>query len=329
MESLNVISTILETASPSLSTLTSTINKDTIENVDKYFLKLEQDLKKQKQQLQCEIQNEINKGIEMEYEIPRHQLIDSTVPYIQMIKELYTERNLINTYSNTCYSRNYSQMSIDIYLQYFHTHKNLRLFGVPVILTKNEYVVYILFKFKNNIIHDNMDMLYVDIIYITNYGRFITKTFCLSSNKITCADIITDRIQVIGDNGLFEEFNFNEYGQSCSNKTYTFSEITQTTLPYRLPTIFIKIFNAIYKEDTNLLQKCCKEYHDRYMDNKKLKEENKNILESIKNPYETMKPKYEKLLTENEELKKDNASLKMELELMKIKMEEIRKMYMQ
>jgi hypothetical protein len=30
------------------------------------------------------------------------------------------------------------------------------------------------------------------------------------------------------------------------------------------------------------MQECCKEYHDRYPDNKNLKEENKNILESIK-----------------------------------------------
>ena len=90
MESLPEINNLLDVVKKELPELTTSLDSKTLDNVDKYFSKLENDLKIQKAKLQIDIQNEINKGIEIEYEIPKHSLIDDSVPYIQMKPELYS-----------------------------------------------------------------------------------------------------------------------------------------------------------------------------------------------------------------------------------------------
>jgi len=210
---------------------------------------------------------------------------------------------------------------------HFASHKNLRLFGVPVIVPENEYVVYIKFHcpFKRtcNIIsygHTITESFLCNITYITNYGRFINKNFELYyGNGIK--DTNEPNLTLNKDSITQTYYN--------NNQNYNFSDINvkPNPLTYRMPVIFIKILDAIHNENTELLQECFQEYHSRYIENKTLKEENKMILETIKQPYEEMKPKYEMLEKENKVIKEENARLKLELELLKIKMEETKKMY--
>jgi hypothetical protein len=294
-----------------LPELTKQINITTLSRVDEYFTKLEQDLKIQKKLLQENIQNEINKGIEMEYEIPRHALIDDSVPYIQFKKELYTtDENVDNFYfglqertssiNDFIWTNNIKQ------IQRLITKKHL--FKINTNLHSNEFVVYIKLKCLPNWFFDSSYMAYgitVDISYITNYGRFIN----------------------IFEN-LYQETGHNSKYYSSREKLNEYSHNIETPLTYKMPAIFTKIIDAIYKEDTTLLQECCSEYHSKIIENKRLKEENKMILETIKQPYEDMKPKYEMLEKENTEIKLENARLKKELELMQIKIDEIHKLYL-
>jgi hypothetical protein len=332
MESLPEIKNLLDVVKKELPELTTSLDSKTLENVDKYFSKLENDLKIQKAKLQTDIQNEINKGIEMEYEIPKHSLIDDTVPYIQMKPELYTLKTIdkFDFKNIDCFGNIYRDIS-NYFQRYFNGHKNLRLFGVPVIVSENEYLVYIKFycpylkhQYWNCNNQQTTDAFSCNITYITNYGRFINKKFSVyEQNNYSIMDIkntfTLDRDSII-------EYNSN--GQKIATHNFSDKNVKPNPLTYRMPAIFIKILDAIHNENTELLQECFQEYHSRYIENKTLKEENKMILETIKQPYEEMKPKYEMLEKENKVIKEENARLKLELELLKIKLEETKKMYM-
>jgi hypothetical protein len=329
MESLPEINNLLDVVKKELPELTTSLDSKTLDNVDKYFSKLENDLKIQKAKLQTDIQNEINKGIEMEYEIPKHSLIDDSVPYIQMKPELYT----LKTIDKFDFKKpdHYGNVIKDIssFRSNFDRHKNLRLFGVPVIVPVNEYVVYIKFHCpyrRHHYSNNTIDAFSCNITYITNYGRFINKNFSVyeqNGNVYYIMDIKNtfwlDRDSIIED---------NSNGQRIATHNFSDKNVKPNPLTYRMPAIFIKILDAIHNENTELLQECFQEYHSRYIENKTLKEENKMILETIKQPYEEMKPKYEMLEKENKDIKEENARLKLELELLKIKMEETKKMYM-
>lgn len=326
MESLPEINNLLDVVKKELPELTTLLNSKTLNNVDKYFSKLENDLKIQKAKLQTDIQNEINKGIEMEYEIPKHSLIDDSVPYIQMKPELYTLKTIDNFYFKLEEYGNNRNNAKKLY-KFCEDNKILEKFTKPVILPINEYVVYIKFYYVISshllgVITYNKDAIYsiFNITYITNYGR-IVKMFLyeIGFGKTT------QQTFTLNTDCIIAHHNINNI------ITYNFSDknVKPNPLTYRMPTIFIKILDAIHNENTELLQECFQEYHSRYIENKTLKEENKRILETIKQPYEEMKPKYEMLEKENKIIKEDNARLKLELELLKIKMEETKKMYME
>ena len=89
MESLPEIRNLLDVVKKELPELTSSIDSKTLDNVDKYFSKLEKDLKMQKEKLQTADLHKI------EYEIPKHSLINDCMPYIQMEPELYRNINRI------------------------------------------------------------------------------------------------------------------------------------------------------------------------------------------------------------------------------------------
>jgi hypothetical protein len=340
MESLPEIKNLLDVVKKELPELTTSLDSKTLDNIDKYFSKLENNLKMQKVKLQTDIQNEINKGIEMEYKIPKHSLIDDSVPYIQMKPELYTLKT-IDKFDFKKQDIDSFSISKDIikFQTHFTSHKNLRLFGVPVIVPENEYVVYIKFHcpcLRTCYQREQNTTITVSflcrITYITNYGRFINKDFPLYTyNEIKDRN---DTFRINGDSIIHSLIHFANLNNNGFDTTYNFSDINvkPNPLTYRMPVIFIKILDAIHNENTELLQECFQEYHSRYIENKTLKEENKMILETIKQPYEEMKPKYEMLEKENKIIKEENARLKLELELelelLKIKMQETKKMYM-
>ena len=302
---------LLNNIKETLPELTNKIDTKTLSRVDEYFTKLENDLKVQKKILQENIQNEINKGIEMEYEIPKHTLIDDSVNYIQLKKELYTIKETIPNFhfmDQSGFQPSYSK-NIAEFQRHFSTHKCFRLFKTAVQLPKNEFITYIVFKLlpsNQQIQNSGAPITYifnwvVKINFITNYGRCIVQQYNIYNQVY--------------------RHNYFEYIINDTTDTINMSEIKeQHPLTYKMPVIFIKIIDAIYTENTSLLQECCEEYHNRYIENKKLKEENKIILETIKHPYDEMKPKYEMLIEENKRLKK-------EIELMKIEMNEIHKLY--
>lgn len=341
MELLTEINTLLDCTKTTLPILINSINVKTLDNVDKYFDKLAEDLENQKNSFMLNIQNEINKGIEMEYEIPDHSLIDYSVPYIQMKPDLYTIRDKINNFNfriDGIHSPWIWSTDIQVFRKNFPYHKNLRLFCLPIILPKNEKIVYINFQcpFSKVLYHNNNHQQYIDkfcviITYITNYGRFINKNFDIYSTPHGQYPQITDSKEQFSIKNDILTTNNGSFvnGYNASNEQYKLSDITKNPLTFKMPTIFMKIIDAINSENTELLQECFAEYHSRYIENKTLKLENKTILDTIKAPYEDMKPKYDNLIIENTELKMANAKLTMELELLKIQMLETRKLYMQ
>ena len=115
---------LLNNIKETLPELTNKIDTKTLSRVDEYFTKLENDLKVQKKILQENIQNEINKGIEMEYEIPKHTLIDDSVNYIQLKKELYTIKETIPNFyfiNLSGFQCRYST-NIEEFQRHFSTH---------------------------------------------------------------------------------------------------------------------------------------------------------------------------------------------------------------
>ena len=265
-----------------LQEVTNQIDIRTLSRVDEYFTKLEQDLKMQKKLLQEKIQKEMYKDFEIENKIPKHALIDVSVPYIQFKKGYNSTRKVDNFYFgkaeedvNGCFKW---KSEIEIFQQELVKY-NKFLFKINQNLPKEEFVIYIKFKCYPNWFYNkngNNDIYgeTIDITYITNYGRF--------------ANIFENlhALNIIGQ---------NQYGIKDKLCDMLKSEDIQP-LTYKMPAIFTKIIDAIYNENTSLMQECCSEYLTRYIENKKLKEE--------------------------------NAKLKNKIELLKLQMEEQRKHFM-
>jgi hypothetical protein len=340
MDSIKELNEYLDNIKANIPNFLQINNKKSLTIIKDYFNKVETDLKQHCVNLQTHIQDEINKGIEIEYEIEPHPLVDSQ-PYIKLTLDFYDPKTKHNNIDYKCNLPNYS--SLGQFIKIFEAHKNKRLFGVPNILTENEYVVYIKFHCPDKKIqyhignnYNYYDIITVNITYITNYGRFINSIFDIYSgydNSYPNIEDINTSSEIVISNNQITYSKYNNYirGQNLSilsGYPKSIIDATEKPLTYKMPKIFIKILNAIKDENTELLQECLEEYHTRYIENKKLKAENEHILETIKQPYDDIKPKYEILVKEHDELKLEYEKLKHEFELLKIKMEEQRKLYM-
>jgi hypothetical protein len=336
MESIDELNTYLDAIKTDIPIITKDTNKTTIVKVKEYFTKVENDLHKHCLKLQSNIQDEINKGIELEYEIEPHTLVDSH-PYVRLNIDFYCKSTSKDKYKNINYKCNLPNYdTIEKFINLLGSITNKKKFSIPNILTENEYVVYInlLCPNRNHLYNGQiqLEIFSINLTYITNHGRFLnikSEIYNTGSQYAQINDMKDSEI-ILSNDKITYQYYYSHNNNSSIAPGYPKSIIdaTEKPLTYKMPTIFIKILTAIYSENTQLLQECLEEYHTRYIENKKLKAENKEILETIKNPYEDMKPKYENLVKEHNDLKFAHTQLQHEYECLKIKMEEQRKLYM-
>lgn len=150
-------------------------------------------------------------------------------------------------------------------------------------LCQDEYVIYINMINKCSI-DSCLNLKY--IIYITNYGRIIISSECkFNSNN----NINLGRIRIYENNQIKDG-----YDSAALNLT------DYTPLEYRMPRLFLKILEAYNKENTDLLQECCKDYFIKHMESKK----KDDIIKQQKIIIMTKDDEIERLKKEMIELKK-------------------------
>ena len=200
---------------------------------------------------------------ELEYDIKPNEYVEHTpvihikVDEIVKNRKLLEQKGFINSHHH-----HYNNDNI-IYFYYKSTTnsitKNYPSEEYNKILPNNEYVIYLIF------INDKDPQNTKQIIYITNYGRFI-------KSYITTETYYTNNNSSYSKYGIIYTY-YNNGIQTISNNHTTIMKINCTNaydrLLYRIPRLFIKIFEAYDNRDTNLLQECTKDYFIKHMESKK------------------------------------------------------------
>jgi len=126
------------------------------------------------------------------------------------------------------------------------------------------------------------DTLYskINVIYLTNFGRFIKSNECLISNKMDShtTHVMTMHRQyykyialetiIYNNKNLskliynYDNYNFDKLSvKSSITKIDDSHEITQATkLNYRMPGLFLDVIDAFHTQNNELMQECCKKY---------------------------------------------------------------------
>ena len=155
------------------------------------------------------------------------------------------------------------------------------------------------------------------IIYITNYGRIIKADninnyiFYYSTDSRNYSHCIaTDKFKTIENNKLyFCSMVGDILTKTESTKALNPVSITLVDVPelnYKMPKIFIDVIDAFHKQDTDLMQSCCKKYLETLNKTKscdKIVEKNK-IIEEQQIIIKQKDKEIERLKLELEELKK-------------------------
>jgi len=234
------------------------IYNDIKQDVKKQLENFETEFKEKCLKLQEETMNKLISG-ELEYKIDPNPDVEN-FPIVHLKVDKISSENL-QIY-------NINGQDIKCYLSRVHKKQNY-----PNVkhqkLCQNEYVIYINMKNKSSL---NSYVKYA--IYITNYGRIIISS--QYSEYHTCNNNNQNKSITIYENNKI--YNLNCYNISGDTLNLT----DYTPLEYRMPRLFLKILEAYNKEDTDLLQECCKDYFIKHMESKQKDDEIERLKKEIK-----------------------------------------------
>jgi hypothetical protein len=258
------------------------IYEDVKQDVKKQLENFETEFKEKCLKLQEETMNKLISG-ELEYQIDSNPDVEN-FPIVHLKVDKISSENLqiynINGQDLECYVNGHKK-------QNYPNEKNKKL-------CQDEYVIYINMKNKSSL------QSYVKYaIYITNYGRII-----ISSHYTEYHQCNTTNNKSIP---IYENGKINYYS-GYSNHSSTLCLTDYTPLEYRMPRLFLKILEAYNKENTDLLQECCKDYFIKHMKSKKKDDELKSKDEIIQHQTKIIIDKdleIEKLKKEIQEIKKN------------------------
>lgn len=234
-------------------------------------------------------------------------------------------------------------------------------FPIEINLCQDEYIIktYLL----NNNYYDskingsyysipksyNKSSKIISIIYITNYGRiiksndlFIVPSIFQYTNKHNHYDNNTYKFEYIMINGIII-YNNNktkinstgEYDDYCNPREFLWliiggdsnkiKLIEQPKLLYRIPRLFIDVIDAFHTQNTDLMQKCCKQYLEISRESK-VKE---SIMKDIK--IKEIKDEKDNIIKEKDNIiddkNKEIDDLKIKLEMLQQKYDKIKAMF--
>ena len=229
---------------------------------------------------------------EDEYNIPEHEYVQSH-PLVQLKEKIYDDKpkhnitlSVTNINDRSYFIRPKSSVILSNEFWKIFT-KDKVVYKYDKLLNENEYVIGIIDKYiwKTHVdikscryIHDSIE--YIQIIYLTNYGRFIkiirdTNIILLSDSNYTKLSEPTNRDDIniyIKNSELYikeYEFIYNNYYQYIGSlltikKDYPkpLDEVRLPLLTYKMPKLFLDVINAFNKASTYEMQTCCKRYLD-------------------------------------------------------------------
>ena len=236
------------------------IYNDIKQDVKKQLENFETEFKEKCLKLQEETMNRLVSG-ELEYKIDPNPDVEN-FPIVHLKVDKISSENLqiynINGQDIECYLNSGHKK------QNYPNEKNQKL-------CQNEYVIYINMKNKSSL---NSYVKYA--IYITNYGRIIISPRYSENHQ--CYNNNNQNIKSIA---VYENNKINYYS-NYSNHSSTLCLTDYTPLEYRMPRLFLKILEAYNKEDTDLLQECCKDYFIKHMESKQKDDEIERLKKEIK-----------------------------------------------
>jgi len=234
------------------------IYNDIKQNVKKQLENFETEFKEKCLKLQEETMNKLISG-ELEYKIDSDPYVEN-YPIVHLKVDELLSKNL-----EIC---NINRQDIECYLNSGHKKQNYPNEKHQK-LCQDEYVIYINMKNKSSL------QSYVKYaIYITNYGRIIISS--QYSEYHQCNTNNQNKSIIVYENN---QFNFYS---SYHNRSSTLNLTDYTPLEYRMPRLFLKILEAYNKEDTDLLQECCKDYFIKHMESKQKDDEIERLKKEIK-----------------------------------------------
>jgi hypothetical protein len=286
---------------------------------------------------------------------------------------LNVDKILDDLTNNTCTINNICKDNLCIYNEYnkYITNGNqysglvkgtYKLnYPIKILLQENEQIIKIFInkdisyktykhepvwkkKCNNNQNVPIIDTLYskINVIYLTNFGRFIKSNECLISNKMdshtTHVMIMQTRYYkyialetiIYNNKNLskliynYDNYNFDKLSvKSSITEIYDSHEITQATkLNYRMPRLFLDVINAFHTQNNELMQECCKKYlsitrtkgtDEQIIDNiefNRIIKDKETIIIEKDNVIEIMNKRIEEQNSEIEKMKLEIAKLK-------------------
>jgi len=288
--------------------------------------KLHNEYKDKFEQLLQDLSENLQKNIFINdyYEIPKHKFVEQQ-PIINMkninkINELYNIDKSKKSKIDVKYKDDY-----EIYKKYIecpnlcsNNHiflKDNMKFIVPkkLMMNDDEYVVFIKFvrpKCDTSTRSYGWSYSYnIDVLYITNFGRFIhSKPIQITESSQNPNRWYTyDIFSMKNDYILSIKSGNTANGINNYEQLIDFTQETNQLKPlkYKMPNMFLNVYNAFRYEDEELMQECNKIFFDLINENKNLKQKIQELYINDKDKIIDDKDKeIDKLKKEIQELKK-------------------------
>lgn len=248
-----------------------------------------------------------NELYEDEFNIPEHEYVQSH-PLVQLKDKIYTDKPKNNitlsktniTFSNFGFNKGVGVGVVNNLSNYFwNIYNHSVVYKHDKLLQPDEYIIGIIDNYDCNedYVGFNNSRRYkyvsnVELIYLSNYGRFIKSCRRTESNLIhmyndcivSSDPINTDdsRIWII-NNKLHKKYinhkNLKNWQEIVATSFYGMNnhyenidnepgypkpldEARLPLLPYKMPKLFLDVINAFRNNSTDEMQICCKRYLD-------------------------------------------------------------------
>ena len=239
------------------------IYNDIKEDVKKQLENFETEFKEKCLKLQEETMNKLISG-ELEYKIDPHQYVENyPIVHLKVDDVLKGQK---------CNISNFTIRDINIHgnSHYILNYPDSKFYK----LNNTEYIIYVIFKTDYEDINSYHKKKYM--IYITNFGRYIKSTFYKpQSDREPSSFCMLRNSQLVNYSHVGGNYNTQVSQHNLVLTDYT-------PLEYRMPRLFLKILEAYNKEDTDLLQECCKDYFIKHMESKQKDDEIERLKKEIK-----------------------------------------------
>ena len=244
--------------------------------------------------------------------------------------------------NSCCEIKNISEDDLQLSTGLFETRRkrvytNIN-FPISKTLMTNEFIIKILIN-KNTIKDIRKTEIYY-LVLITNYGRIIKTDEINFYNKFDsfngCMGMVyqndawCNNINVILNKNLCyigKQYIWSgpNRGNNFNINQLTINLIEQPKLLYRIPKLFLDVIDAFHTQNTDLMQKCCKQYLEISRESKVKESIMKDIkIKEINEEKDIIIKEKDKIIEEKD---KEIDDLKIKLEILQQKYDKIKAMF--